>query len=159
MRKVLVLIALILSMFSGFSQDYCKDIIVHSEETLDKVVASSPTEAIYFIRIDENDINRFYIGLQVTTTGQLIKGKNVRIDFEDGSMLIFKLENVDVYPHYDMNIDETCFTYTTFIALTEPQMIGFTKKKVVAFYMGSLQGFVEDSNKLMEYAKCLIENR
>ena len=61
MRKILVLIALIMSMFSGFSQDYCEDIIVHRGEFDEKIVATTPTNCVYIIRIDENDETRYFV--------------------------------------------------------------------------------------------------
>lgn len=155
MKRLLILFAFIASAFIGFSQDYCEDIIVYSEETLDKVVLSTPTSGIYIIRIDENDETRYFVGLQISTEGKRISGKLAELLLEDGTKILVKASEIDVYSDYDSGI----YYYSTFIEINTQQMKMLANRRVVSFKIGSLLRPNNNSNELMEYAKCLIENR
>ena len=155
MKRLLILFTFIVSDFIGFSQDYCEDIIVYSEETLDKVVSSTPTSGSYIIRIDENDETRYFVGLQISAEDKRIRGKLAELLLEDGTKILVKANEIDVYSDYESGI----YYYSTFIEISMQQMRMLANRRVVSFKIGSLLRQNSTSNELREYAKCLLENR
>ena len=159
MKKLLILFAFIATAFSGFSQDYCEDIIIHRGEFDEKVVATTPTTGVYLIRIDEDDMTHYFAGLQITADAKRVKGKLITLNLEDGTKILVKADLIEAFVDYDPDNYTEIYYYSTFIGLTEEQMKMLANRKLISFKIGSLSCYNSASEDLMWYAKCLIENR